>query len=91
MKGLFKGNWSRMGRGTAHRLAMLKNMATSLIIHERIKTTVPKARNLKSVAEKMVTFAKTGNLHRYVHFWAMVCVVLAFSLLLIAIDDSHAR
>jgi large subunit ribosomal protein L17 len=54
-----------MGRGTAHRLAMLKNMATSLIIHERIKTTVPKARNLKSVAEKMITFAKTGNLHRY--------------------------
>jgi ribosomal protein L17 len=70
-----------MGRGTAHRLAMLKNMATSLIIHERIKTTVPKARNLKSVAEKMITFAKTGNLHRYTrHFEPWVCVVLVFTL-----------
>jgi ribosomal protein L17 len=79
MKGLFKGNWSRMGRGTAHRIAMLKNMVTSLIVHERLKTTVPKARNLKSVAEKMITFAKTGNLHRYVRFChafrAMVAVL----------------
>ncbi|KAG5188473.1 chloroplast 50S ribosomal protein 17 [Tribonema minus] len=62
-KQLLKGGLSRMGRGTAHRIAMLKNMVTSLITHERIKTTVPKAKNLKVLADQMVTHAKTGTLH----------------------------
>ena len=45
------------------RWAMLRNMVTSLIYHERIMTTTPKAKELRRVAEKMITHAKVGNLH----------------------------
>ena len=46
-----------------HRWAMLRNMVTSLIHHERIMTTAPRAKELRRVAEAMVTHAKVGNLH----------------------------
>ncbi|CAM9228318.1 unnamed protein product [Chrysoparadoxa australica] len=42
---------------------MLRNMVTSLIIHERITTTLPKAKAVRKLAENMVTHAKKGNLH----------------------------
>lgn len=55
----------KLGRGTKHRMAMLRNMVTSLIKHERIMTTTEKAKDLRRVAEKMVTHAKKGNMmHR---------------------------
>ena len=44
--------------------AMLRNMVTSLIHHERIITTTPKAKELRRVAEKMITHAKIGSLHQ---------------------------
>mmetsp|Transcript_28300 Transcript_28300/g.28595 ORF Transcript_28300/g.28595 Transcript_28300/m.28595 type:complete len:134 (+) Transcript_28300:188-589(+) len=53
----------QLGRDSEHRWAMLRNMVTSLIYHERIMTTTPKAKELRRVAEKMVTHAKIGNLH----------------------------
>jgi len=53
----------RFGRTTSHRIAMFRNMVTSLIIEERITTTVVKAKELRRFAEKMVTLAKTGTLH----------------------------
>lgn len=53
----------RFGRTTSHRMAMFRNMVTSLIIEERITTTVVKAKELRRFAEKMVTLAKTGTLH----------------------------
>ena len=53
----------RLQRNTAHRMAMLKNMVTSLIKHERIITTLPKASEVRRVAEKMITHAKTNTLH----------------------------
>jgi len=53
----------KLGIGTEHRLAMLRNMVTSLIYHERIMTTTPRAKELRRVAEKMVTHAKVGDLH----------------------------
>ncbi len=53
----------RLGRTTSHRVAMLRNMATSLFEHERIVTTVEKAKELRPVAEKMITLAKRGDLH----------------------------
>jgi len=56
---------SRLGRDSAHRWAMLRNMVTSLIYHERIKTTTPKAKELRRLADQMVTLAKTGTLHTY--------------------------
>lgn len=48
----------RFGRSTSHREAMWRNMATSLLRHERIKTTLTKAKELRRVAEKLITKAK---------------------------------
>ena len=53
----------KLGRTTAHRSAMLRNMVTSLFEHERIVTTVPKAKEARRVADKMITLAKRGGLH----------------------------
>ena len=53
----------RLGRNSSHRLAMVRNMVTSLLEHERIVTTTPKAKEVRRVAEKMITLAKRGDLH----------------------------
>lgn len=53
----------QFGRHTAHRVAMFRNMVTSLIEAERITTTLPKAKELRGWAERMVTLAKRGDLH----------------------------
>lgn len=53
----------KLGRKTAHRKAMFKNMVSSLIEHGKIKTTLHKAKELRSVAEKMVTLGKQNTLH----------------------------
>jgi len=53
----------RFDRTTSHRTAMFRNMVTSLIQEERITTTLPKAKELRRFAEKMVTLAKNGSLH----------------------------
>ncbi len=53
----------RLNRTHEHRKALLANMAGSLIEHEQIKTTLPKARELKSVVEKLITLGKRGDLH----------------------------
>ena len=51
----------KLGRTTAHRLAMFRNQLTSLVIHERIVTTLPKAKELRPIAEKLVTRGKAGS------------------------------
>lgn len=53
----------RFGRSTSHRTAMFRNMVTSLLNHERITTTDAKAKEIRSVAEKMITLGKRGDLH----------------------------
>jgi large subunit ribosomal protein L17 len=53
----------RLGRKTSHREAMFRNMVTSLLSHERITTTDAKAKEIRSVAEKMITLGKRGDLH----------------------------
>ncbi len=53
----------KLGRTTSHRKAMLRNMVTSLLEHERIVTTVPKAKETRRMAEKMITLGKRGDLH----------------------------
>ena len=53
----------RLGRTTPHRLAMVRNMVTSLLEHERIVTTTPKAKEVRRVADKMITLGKRGDLH----------------------------
>jgi large subunit ribosomal protein L17 len=52
----------KLNRTSSHRLAMLRNMMNSLIEHEVIKTTVPKAKELRRVVEPMITLAKTATL-----------------------------
>jgi large subunit ribosomal protein L17 len=50
----------KLGRVTEHRIAMLRNQATDLIRHERIETTVPKAKELRPFVERLITIAKRG-------------------------------
>ena len=54
----------KLGRNTAHRRAMLRNMVTSLLEHEEIRTTTAKAKELRRVAERMITLGKKGTLAR---------------------------
>jgi len=53
----------KLGRTSAHRTAMFANMAASLIKHEQIVTTLPKAKELRPFVEKLVTLGKRGDLH----------------------------
>ncbi|MGE0718686.1 MAG: 50S ribosomal protein L17 [Alphaproteobacteria bacterium] len=53
----------KLGRTTPHRKAMLDNMAASLVKHEQIRTTLPKAKELRPFVEKLVTLGKRGGLH----------------------------
>ncbi|MCI0570697.1 MAG: 50S ribosomal protein L17 [Myxococcaceae bacterium] len=53
----------KLNRTTSHRLAMLNNMVTSLLEHEVIRTTVPKAKEARKMAERVITLGKKGGLH----------------------------
>ncbi|MCH2078310.1 MAG: 50S ribosomal protein L17 [Rhodobacteraceae bacterium] len=55
--------YRRLNRTHEHRKAMFSNMAGSLIEHEQIKTTLPKAKELRSIIEKLVTLGKRGDAH----------------------------
>ncbi len=52
----------KLNRTSSHRKAMLSNMAVALVLHEQITTTLPKAKFLRPMVEKLVTFAKQGDL-----------------------------
>ena len=56
-------NGRKFGRDTKQRKALLRNLATSLIIHGRIITTLPKAKDLRPYIEKLITKSKKGGLH----------------------------
>src|SRR3954469_25181009 len=53
----------KLGRDSAHRKALYSNLADSLIVHGRIKTTVTKAKAVKPIAEKMITLGRRGDIH----------------------------
>jgi large subunit ribosomal protein L17 len=53
----------KLGRTSAHRKALFRNQLTSLFLHERIQTTISKAKELRPLAEKLVTLGKKGGLH----------------------------
>jgi large subunit ribosomal protein L17 len=55
--------YRKLGKKPAHRKAMFANMSAALIKHEQIVTTLPKAKELRPVVEKLVTLAKKGGLH----------------------------
>jgi len=57
----FRGR--RFSRTSSHRKAMFANMAQALITHEQIQTTLPKAKDLRPIVEKLVTLGKKGDLH----------------------------
>jgi len=52
-----------LGRNTAHRRALLRNLTTSFLERERVRTTLAKAREIRPIAEKMITLGKRGTLH----------------------------
>lgn len=62
----------KLGRKSAHRKAMLANLAISLILKDRIETTLPKAKELKPFAEKLVTLGKKGTVHAQRHAVSMI-------------------
>jgi large subunit ribosomal protein L17 len=55
--------YRKLGRTSAHRRALLRNLATDLFRHERLKTTLPKARELRPYAERLITLARRDDLH----------------------------
>jgi len=55
--------YRKLGRTSGHRRALLRNLATDLFRHERLKTTLPKARELRPFAEKLITLARRDDLH----------------------------
>ena len=58
-----KRGYRRLNRTHEHRKALFANMSGSLIEHEQIKTTLPKAKELRPIIEKLITLAKRGDLH----------------------------
>ena len=53
----------QLGRNTKHRLALFRNLATSLLEHERIETTEAKAKELRGITDRLITLGKEGTLH----------------------------
>jgi len=53
----------KLNRTHSHRKAMFSNMAVAILTHEQIKTTLPKAKEMRSIADKMITLGKRGDLH----------------------------
>lgn len=53
----------KLNRTTSHRKAMFRNMAVALLKHEQIKTTLPKAKELRGVVDRLITLGKRGTLH----------------------------
>lgn len=58
-----QNGYRKLGKEASHRRAMLRNMATSMVTHERINTTLAKAKELRKVVEKLVTKGKAGDLN----------------------------
>lgn len=62
----------KLNRTSSHRKAMFSNLAQALIKHEQITTTLPKAKDLRPVVEKLITIAKKGGLHAYRQLFAIL-------------------
>jgi large subunit ribosomal protein L17 len=62
----------KLNRTSGHRRALFANLAAALIKHEQIKTTLPKAKDLRPVVERLITLGKRGNLHARRQAYAML-------------------
>lgn len=65
-------NGRKFNRTHEHRKALFKNLAVALITHEQIKTTLPKAKDLRPVVERLITFGKRGDLHARRHVFSIL-------------------
>ncbi|MGL4685374.1 MAG: 50S ribosomal protein L17 [Commensalibacter sp.] len=79
----------KLGVTTSHRRAMFRNMAVALIKHEQITTTLPKAKELRPVVEKLVTLGKKGTLHTRRQAYAMLRDDTIVTKLFTAIADRY--
>ncbi|HMO02125.1 MAG TPA: 50S ribosomal protein L17 [Oligoflexia bacterium] len=79
-----------LGRNMAHRKSMFCNLATSLIVHEKIKTTLARAKDLRGVVEPLVTIAKKDNLTNRKTAYAVLKNRTAVSKLFKEISPRHA-
>ena len=72
----------KLGRNTSHRRALLRNLVTSVLVEDRVETTVAKAKAVRPLVEKMITLGKKGDLHsrRQAHSFLMTdkCVARLF-------------
>ena len=59
----------KLGRDSEHRLAMRRNLAASLFEHERVSTTIEKAKEVKKFAERLISLAKKGDLATFMESW----------------------
>lgn len=53
----------KLGRNTSHRRALLRNLTTSVILHDKVETTITKAKAVRPIVEKMITLGKDGSVH----------------------------
>lgn len=79
----------KLNRTSSHRKAMFSNMAASLLIHEQIKTTLPKAKELRRIADKMITLGKRGTLHTRRQAFSYLRDDAAVSKLFSALSDRY--
>jgi len=81
----------KLGRTSAHRKALFRNMVTSLIVRERIRTTLAKAKELRSHIEKTITLGKKGTLHAKRRALRVVQTKEAFLKLFDTLSDRYAN
>jgi large subunit ribosomal protein L17 len=81
----------KLNRTPSHRKAMFANMAASLILHEQIVTTLPKAKEIRPIVEKLVTLGKRGDLHARRQAISQIRDVAVVSKLFDAIASRYAN
>ncbi|KJV75952.1 50S ribosomal protein L17 [Orientia tsutsugamushi] len=81
----------KLNRTTSHLLAMLANMSVSLIQHEQINTTLPKAKELRPFVEKLITVAKKGNLNARRYLISKIKSELAVEKLMTTLAPRYAE
>jgi len=81
----------KLNRTSSHRNAMFSNMAASLFKHEQITTTLPKAKDLRPIAEKLITLGKRGDLHARRQAFAELRDPAAVTKLFTVLKDRYAK
>lgn len=79
----------KLNRTSSHRKAMFNNMAASLLIHEQITTTLPKAKDLRRVADRLITLGKRGDMHARRQAFALLRDDAVVSKLFSALADRY--